>query len=393
MPTLEKLAEIVRGVTFDKTEATDVPGSNLVPVLRAGNIQESLILDRDLLFVPQKRVKSDQLLREGDIVICMSSGSSNIVGKTAVFQGPWSGTVGAFCAIIRPHHAAAEPGYLAAWLKSPAFRKWTRQADGLNIKNIRRSELEQLQVPLPSPPEQRRIVDILDRAASIRRLRRQAQETARQIIPALFVKMFGDPATNPMAWPIKAMRFLLKEPPRYGTMVPATSEPKEFLCLRVANIQDNSLSLNDRKYVSGASINTQRHTVANGDLLLARAIASQDHLGKCFVAYPGDEKWAFDSHVMMCRFDESLARPEYVCSFLKSTSGRAEFLSYSRSSAIQFNINSKEFASIKLPLPPIDRQEEFERQVKAIRQLIDHGAVAVQHDTAIAAALTARLLG
>ena len=54
--------------------------------------------------------------------------------------------------------------------------------------------------PLPPLDEQRRIVDILNHAASIRRLREQAQAKAREIIPALFLDMFGDPATNPKGW-------------------------------------------------------------------------------------------------------------------------------------------------------------------------------------------------
>jgi len=56
-----------------------------------------------------------------------------------------------------------------------------------------------MSLPLLIPPldEQRRIVDILKRADSIRRLRKQALETTREMIPALFVDMFGDPATNP----------------------------------------------------------------------------------------------------------------------------------------------------------------------------------------------------
>ena len=35
----------------------------------------------------------------------------------------------------------------------------------------------------------------------IRRLREAALAKARDTIPALFISMFGDPATNPMEWP------------------------------------------------------------------------------------------------------------------------------------------------------------------------------------------------
>ena len=41
---------------------------------------------------------------------------------------------------------------------------------------------------------------ILNRAANIERLRKQAAERLREFIPALFMKMFGDPVENPMGW-------------------------------------------------------------------------------------------------------------------------------------------------------------------------------------------------
>ena len=52
-------------------------------------------------------------------------------------------------------------------------------------------------VPLPPLDEQRRIVGILNRAAKIeRRAGASAAERFREFIPALFVKMFGDPVAN-----------------------------------------------------------------------------------------------------------------------------------------------------------------------------------------------------
>jgi type I restriction enzyme S subunit len=47
--------------------------------------------------------------------------------------------------------------------------------------------------PLPPLSEQRRIVEILDQADEIRKLRKQADEKSEKIIPALFYEMFADP--------------------------------------------------------------------------------------------------------------------------------------------------------------------------------------------------------
>ena len=57
-------------------------------------------------------------------------------------------------------------------------------------------------MPLPSIGEQRRIVDLLSRAENIVRMRREAEARAKEIIPALFLDMFGDPARNQRGWEI-----------------------------------------------------------------------------------------------------------------------------------------------------------------------------------------------
>lgn len=65
--------------------------------------------------------------------------------------------------------------------------------------------LKEISVPVFAPTEQRRIVEILDQADALRKLRREADAKVARILPALFLKMFGDPATNPMGWPVKAL--------------------------------------------------------------------------------------------------------------------------------------------------------------------------------------------
>jgi len=56
-------------------------------------------------------------------------------------------------------------------------------------------------IPVPPLPVQERIVEILQKADEIRRKRKKALELADKILPALFLEMFGDPATNPKGWP------------------------------------------------------------------------------------------------------------------------------------------------------------------------------------------------
>lgn len=362
---LSEVAAVLRGVSFDKAEVSAEPMPGHVPILRAGNIDAELLIDRDLVWVPENRVAVEQRLQVGDIAICMSSGSQTVVGKTAPLRTPWTGSVGAFCAVVRPRTAKIVSEYLAFFLQSERFRAWTRQSTGANIKNIRKSELESFEVPLPPIGEQRRIVDLLTRAEGIVRLRREAQAKAAEIIPALFLDMFGDPATNPKGWNLALLGDMLAEPPCLGTMAKPSPTTGGWLDLRVANIQDGQLHLQDKRWLDFPADQVDRFSLRDGDLLLARAIGSLDHLGKAVIVQPSGQ-WTFDSHLMRLRVNRDRLLPEYLKAFLESASGREEFLKHTRRSAVQFNINGKEIRRICLPLPPIKVQATFVRRCLAV---------------------------
>jgi len=167
---LGDLCEFVRGVTFDKGEASSDPRDGCLPILRAGNISEGLDLDNDLVWVPAERVSPQQHLRVGDIAICMSSGSPAVVGKSAALQQRFAGSVGAFCGIIRARDSRWSE-YIAFWLRSPVFMGWRDgQARGANIQNLRFSQFESLAILTPPVDE---------RDAFVSRLRSQLEAAAR----------------------------------------------------------------------------------------------------------------------------------------------------------------------------------------------------------------------
>jgi type I restriction enzyme S subunit len=71
---------------------------------------------------------------------------------------------------------------------------------GATVHSLKSGFLEALSTPLPALKEQRRIVELMEQANGLRRQRAEADALADGILPALFLKMFGDPATNPKGW-------------------------------------------------------------------------------------------------------------------------------------------------------------------------------------------------
>jgi type I restriction enzyme S subunit len=184
------------------------------------------------------------------------------------------------------------------------------------IAHLTGVKLRSIPIPLPPLDEQRRIVDLLERAAGLRRLREQALAKARAIVPALFLDMFGDPATNPKGWPVVKLGSLLAKKPNYGTMKKPTAGPSAWIDLRVGNIRPAEIDLSGLKYVELEANEIERHTVHDGDLLVVRAIGSEQHLGKVAVARPNGARWAFDSHLMRVRLEDSRALPEFIALLL-----------------------------------------------------------------------------
>jgi len=152
-------------------------------------------------------------------------------------------------------------------------------------------------------------------------------------------------------------------------MIKPHDHPDGWLDLRVANIQDGKLDLSSEKYIHLPQDMIERHEVRDGDFLMARAIGSLEHLGKCVVVKPSGKKWAFDSHLMRLRFDTRKVHPEFVRQFLTTPGGRYEFLKHARRSAVQFNINTKELARIQIFIPPLDAQCQFLRMAEKIERM------------------------
>ncbi len=154
---LVDLAEVIRGVSYEKSQAQSTPDDDYLPILRANNINGELNFE-DLVYVPAYLIAAEQRLREHDIAVCMSSGSASLVGKSAMLRIPFEGSFGAFCAVLRSRSKDLAP-YLDLYMSSPTCRHFlTQTSRGIGINNLRVSDLLGTPFPLPPLAEQRRIV-------------------------------------------------------------------------------------------------------------------------------------------------------------------------------------------------------------------------------------------
>jgi type I restriction enzyme S subunit len=249
-----------------------------------------------------------------------------------------------------------------------------------------------LRVPLPPLEEQRRIVDVLNRAAGIRRLREAALAKARDTIPALFLSMFGEPATNPMGWPFKSVadcgRVQLgrQRTPKYQTG--KWSKPY----MRVANVFEDRIDLSDVLEMDFDDRDHATYRLHVGDILLNEGQSLE------LVGRPA--MWR--GELADCCFQNTLVRFQATDSIVNPDFALAHFLWFFRAGAFSriasktsnvAHLGAGRFAAMEMFVPPLPLQQEFAARLGDLRGIIAQAerALTLARDTE--RALMAQLLG
>ena len=137
-----------RGVSYGKEDL--LPNGKGVLVLRGNNIEKNhIVYDSNVAFVPYDLVSIQQRIREGDIIMTMSSGSKEHVGKCAMFHKDSDHTYGAFLSKFTPKERMRYETFL--FLTSNYFRSViTAFCNGTGINNLTNQVFDNVFMPLPT---------------------------------------------------------------------------------------------------------------------------------------------------------------------------------------------------------------------------------------------------
>lgn len=263
----------VRGVSYEKAEASKEPGPDRIALLRANNVTDDGLMFDDIIYVPKTRVGEAQYLRDGDIVVAASSGSIDVVGKAAQNVSGFAGTFGAFCKVVRPSSELVDARYLAHFFRTPSYRRKISQlAAGANINNLRNQHLDDLKIPLPSLEEQRRIATTLDAADALRAKRRAALARLDALAQSIFIEIFGDPTVNGRRYPQCALGSLI-DPDRgisYGIVQRGPAVEGGIPVVRISDFAGGRLQL-DALVKTAPEIERQyrRTSLRGGELIIS----------------------------------------------------------------------------------------------------------------------------
>lgn len=245
------------------------------------------------------------------------------------------------------------------------FLNLEKLATSTGVPGLNRNDAYKQLVPFVLPTEQRRIVEILDQADYLRKLRVAADKKAERILPALFNKMFGDPITNPKGWKVTELGKLCDEL-RYGTSSMCHSEYQDgdLPVLRIPNVIGGKINCRDMKYINLPTSESERILLKPGDILFVRTNGNPDYIGRCAV-YDGNGKTIYASYLIRARIkDNKECIPQYVSDCLLFPTYRCRIIAEAKTTAGNFNINTDGLRHLKLPIPPFELQQKYSSLVK-----------------------------
>ena len=268
------------------------------------------------------------------------------------------------------------PDFLHYFLRQKSFRLLARQhmRGGAGQQRVPSDFLQKEAIPLPPLSEQRRIVEILDQADRLRRLRAKADAKAERILPALFDKMFGNPER---AFDVARLGDLLKrkkgslQSGPFGTHLHNSDfvASGTVLAVGIDNVLDSEFVLGrNRRITSEKYEELTKYTLEQGDVL----ITVMGTVGRTCV-FPGTPSPAIcTKHVYRIQLNKAI-HPEFLSATLQFSEGARAQIGAGVTGQIVAGIKSEALRRLQLSVPPRELQAEFaarKRDVDEIRHRV-----------------------
>ena len=338
----------------------------------------------------------EYFLYENDLLFARSGAT---VGKTYLHKHlSYPAFFAGYMIRVRLDESTLLPDYLFAYTQTSFYKNWVDAIQRAAAQpNINAEEYASLPIPLPPLSVQQTIVDLYTNAQNQRK--RKLEESQKLLVglndyllselgiklpkkdnslsKRIFVTKFSELTSNRFdpkyilylkdihnfkydIFPLK--RFLI-EKPQYGTAeigIPRIKEQQPRY-IRITDINDFG-ELDDSLGATAENCSDEYFLYEN-DLLFARSGAT---VGKTYLhkhlSYPA----FFAGYMIRVRLDESTLLPDYLFAYTQ-TSFYKNWVDAIQRAAAQPNINAEEYASLPIPLPPIEKQIEIAKHIQEIR--------------------------
>lgn len=176
-----------------------------------------------------------------------------------------------------------------------------------------------------------------------------------------FIEMFGDPVANSKNWNISSL--LSIGYCKNGMNFHTGDNGVDIRCLGVADFKNLSVidGTENLPIVSLNELPSKDSMLKDGDIVFVRSNGNKALVGRCLLVYPHNIPTTYSGFCIRFRLTSKQVMPEYLLRVLKSDSISKKMMG--RGANIQ-NLNQQILASLDIPIPPLDLQNQFAEFVK-----------------------------
>jgi len=308
-----------------------------------------------------KEIKSNKIkFQEGDI----------LYGKLRPYLNKvWLADTNGICStdiwVLRPKKNILHGYLFSTFLRSREIvNLLNSKTEGANLPRVKASYFNKLLIPLPPLSTQHKIVEILEEADNLRKLRQQADEKMKDLIPSLFVEMFGDPATNPKGWEQTELSniSIFKRGPFGGSLKKEIFVQSGFKVYEQKNAIYNdfeigSYYIDQEKYKEMISF-----AVKPGDLI----VSCSGTMGRVAIVPQGVQEGIINQALLKITPNYEMVTSLYLKLLIESEGIQRKYFRNAAGSAIQNVASVGTLKKIIAPLPPLPLQQEFAKLVEEI---------------------------
>ena len=294
-------------------------------MIQTGNVGQGVFKERgdkaryisDATF---KRLRCTEIF-EGD---CLISRLPDPVGRSCILSDMGERMITAVdCTIVRFKPNVLLPAFFNFYSQSLDYLKAVdSMTTGTTRDRISRSNLGQIQVPVPPLPEQQRIIAIFDEAfegiATSKANSERNLQNARTIFESYLQSVFT-PSGN--GWTTKPLGILASF--RNGLNFTQNSKGETIKIVGVRNFQRNfSAPLDDLDPVTIDDKLSEIDLLKRNDILAVRSNGNIDLIGRCLLVGEVAEKISHSGFTIRIRLSGDEVLPIYLCYFMKSAGTR-----------------------------------------------------------------------
>lgn len=361
-----------------------------IPFLRAEDVNGGFVsfADAEKRITPEcHKVFARSQLQSGDLLITIAG----TVGRVGIVpDGAGIANCNQAVSIVRLKPGMFDLQFLCYFLRTSAVQqRFRQQGTTATITNVSLAQIKHVEVPFLSLPEQRRIVDLLSRAEGIVRLRREAQKKAAELIPALFLDMFGNPATNPKGWPVRKVSDFVARFEGGKNIQAGSEDGSPYRILKVSAATSGIYREAESKPSPNGYKPPISHIVRAGDMLFSRA-NTEELVGATAIVERTNGKTLLPDKLWRFVWAEPV-EPSYMHALFQSPHVRRELGKLSSgTSASMRNISQGKLFDFRLPIAPHAEQRAFSERVAAVQSILSQQSTATIKAQATFDALLAR---